>query len=222
MLTNSQSSCQLEVRVVLFSLQSNRLQVLAVSSKEGANAWTLPGSPIRPDKSLDETASECLERYTGIKDAYLEQLYTYGNPQRGRGICLVSVAYFAVIPEGTHPPQVKDDEHTCWFPVEELPSFSADHAEILQYGLRRLRYKLEYTAVGFQLLPETFSLTELQNTYELILGEKLDKRNFRRRILGSEIIEPTPHQRAGEGRPARLYRFRPGAVAEIKARRLFP
>jgi 8-oxo-dGTP diphosphatase len=222
MLTNSQSFCQLEVRVILFSLQSNRLQVLVVSPDEGESGSILPGSPILADQSLDETAAECLLRYTGLKEAYLEQLYTYGDPQRCSGVRLISVAYFAVIPAGTHPLQIKDDEQARWFPVDEIPPFSMDHVEILQYGLRRLQYKLEYTAVGFQLLPETFSLTELQHTYELILGEKLDKRNFRRRILDSEIIEPTSLHRTGEGRPARLYRFRPGAVAEVKARRLFP
>jgi len=97
-----------------------------------------------------------------------------------------------------------------------------DHNEILAYALRRLRYKLEYTAIGFELLPETFTLSELQDTYELILSEKLDKRNFRRRILEAEIIEATAFRRIGEGRPAQLYRYRPDAVAEVKARRLFP
>ena len=100
--------------------------------------------------------------------------------------------------------------------------FRDDHAEIIAYALRRLRYKLEYSAAAFQLMPEEFSLSELQHTYEIILGEELDKRNFRRRILEAAIIEPTPRQRTGEGRPARLYRYRPDAVAEVKARRLFP
>jgi 8-oxo-dGTP diphosphatase len=99
---------------------------------------------------------------------------------------------------------------------------AASETEVLAYALRRLRYKLEYSAVGFQLLPGEFTLPELQHTYEIILGEKLDKRNFRRRILMSGIIEETPRQRTGEGRPARLYRYRPDAVAEVKARRLFP
>ena len=94
-------------------------------------------------------------------------------------------------------------------PVDSLPTLVMDHRQILQYAVRRLRYKLEYSAVGFELLPETFTLSELQQTYEIILGENLDKRNFRRRILQAEIIESTPHQKGGEGRPARLYRYRP-------------
>ena len=104
----------------------------------------------------------------------------------------------------------------------KLPRLAFDHAQILTTALRRLRYKLEYTAVGFELLPEEFTLSEIQSTYEIILGEKLDKRNFRRRILEANVIEETPHLRTGEGRPARLYRYRPVAVAEVKARRLVP
>jgi 8-oxo-dGTP diphosphatase len=106
--------------------------------------------------------------------------------------------------------------------MDDLPPLAFDHGEIVKYALRRLRYKLEYTAVGFELLPENFTLTELQQTYEIILGEELDKRNFRRRILQAGIIEATAHKRSGEGRPARLYRYRDDAVAEVKARRLFP
>src|SRR5512140_2092679 len=97
-----------------------------------------------------------------------------------------------------------------------------DHAAILAYALRRLRYKLEYSAVGFELLPAEFTLSELQHTYEIILGEKLDKRNFRRRILEAGVIEQTKRLRSGEGRPARLFRYREDAVAEVKVRRLFP
>jgi 8-oxo-dGTP diphosphatase len=223
MLTNSQSLIQFEVRVLLFSLRANRLQVLLDRPEaEASTPWELPGSEIEASQSLDETASHCLTRFSGLKEAYLEQLYTYGDPLRAGGRRVVAVVYFAVIPTGTRPIQVKDDAAARWFPVEELPCLALDYAEVVRYGLRRLRYKLEYTAVGFQLLPETFSLSELQQTYELILGEKLDKRNFRRRILDADIIEPTQQQRSGEGRPAMLYRFRPGAVAEVKARRLFP
>ncbi len=212
-----------QVRVLLFSLRAGRLQVLLVCEQPDAPMeWGLPGSEIGEGLSLDETASQCLTRFSGLKEAYLEQLYTYGDPQRAGDQRVVSVAYFAVIPTGTLPVQIKDEQQARWFPLEDLPFLVSDFTEVVHYGLRRLRYKLEYTAVGFQLLPETFSLSELQQTYELILGEKLDKRNFRRRILEADIIEPTQQQRSGEGRPAMLYRFRPGAVAEVKARRLFP
>ena len=215
----------LDVRVVVFSLRDDSLQVLLSSAQEAANQpWELPGSPIPSGQSLEETATRCLLNVTGLREGYLEQLYTYGDVERsGSGERLVSVVYFAIVPGKAIPSHIdKDDGHTRWFPMDGLPPITGDHDEIIEYALRRLRYKLEYTAVGFQLLPEQFSLSELQKTYEMILGEALDKRNFRRRILQAGIIEETPHRRAGEGRPARLYRYRPDAVAEIKARRLFP
>lgn len=215
----------LEVRVIAFSLQGERLHVLLVP-EGGQRAF--PGSRVECERSLDEAASGQLYCLTGLREAYLEQLYTYGDPERSPGGRLISVVYFALVPaaqEGAAAqaaPMNKDAAGAEWFPVESLPGLVSDHAAMLAYALRRLRYKLEYSAVGFQLLPEVFTLTELQRTYEMILGEKLDKRNFRRRILQAGIIEPTPRLRSGEGRPARLYRYRADAVAEVKARRLFP
>ena len=214
----------LDVRVVVFSLRDERLQVLLSPGTHGA--LELPGSRVPRVQSLEDTATESVLRLTGLREAYLEQLYTYGETARGPvepGARLVSVVYFAIIPAGVHSSPVdKDARPAKWFPVDDLPALAHDHQEVVAYALVRLRYKLEYTAIGFQLLPEQFSLSELQQTYEMILGEKLDKRNFRRRILQAGIIEETPHLRAGEGRPARLFRYRPDAVAQVKARRLFP
>ena len=209
---------QLEVRVILFSLRDRQLQVLLVpaGNHQVTSLWQLPGNQVAQFRSLEETAGVCLIEYIGCREAYLEQLYTYGYAEQQ----LVSVVYYALIPGSEY--SAKRDILSRWFPVEMPPILVSNHAEILQYALRRLRYKLEYTAVGFELLPDQFTLSELQNTYEIILGEKLDKRNFRRRILRADVIEPTPHQRGGEGRPARLFRYRPDAVAEVKARRLFP
>lgn len=207
---------QIEVYVVVFTLRENRLQVL-LQSRPSDTVWQLPGLPLPIDLSLEETAARCVTRFTGLHEAYLEQLYTYFDPGRN----VVSVVYFALVPADSLLNGI-DESTTDWFPVESLPALSPDHAEILTYALRRLRYKLEYSAVGFELLPDHFSLSELQSTYELILGEKLDKRNFRRRILQAGVIESTSHRRTGEGRPAQLYRYRPDAVAEVKARRLFP
>ena len=104
----------------------------------------------------------------------------------------------------------------------DLPDLAFDHAEILNYALTRLRYKLEYSAVGFELLPEKFTLSELQSTYEVILGERLDRGNFRKKLRKVAVVEPTREYRNTGGRPARLYRFRDDAVAEVKTRRLFP
>jgi 8-oxo-dGTP diphosphatase len=195
---------------------------------DASSRWELPGSPVPASQSLEETATENVLRLTGLREAYLEQLYTYGeswrlDAARNPPVRLISVVYFAIIPAGAFSAPIdKDARQAKWFPTEDLPDTTANQQEVIGYALRRLRYKLEYTAIGFQLLPEHFSLSELQKTYEMILGERLDKRNFRRRILQAGIIEETPHRRSGEGRPARLFRYQPDAVAEIKARRLFP
>lgn len=213
----------LEIRVVVFTLQESRLKVLLTPAQETlfSGKWMLLDAPIL-ECTLEKSAAKHIEQLTGVGEVYLEQLYTYGDPGRHPTCRFISIVYFALIPADSL--QVTKDplNDSRWYSLEELPPLVMDHGEILAYALRRLRYKLEYTAVGFELLPEFFTLSELQHTYELILGEKLDKRNFRRRILEAGIIEATPHRRSGEGRPALLYRYRPDAVAEIKARRLFP
>lgn len=216
----------LTVDTVIFTLREEKLQVLLICRAEEpfAGTWALPGGFVHIDESLENAALRELEEETGLKEAYLEQLYTYGEPRRDPRGQVITVAYFALIRadapvrhEGGH-----DAFQANWFPVNDLPPLAFDHTQIVTYALRRLRYKLEYTAVGFELLPAEFTLSELQETYEIILGENLDKRNFRRRILKANVIEETKHLRGGEGRPARLYRYRADAVAEIKARRLFP
>ena len=216
----------LTVDIVVFTLRESQLQALLIQrgSEPFAGMWALPGGFVHMDESLEEAAQRELNEETGVSAAYLEQLYTYGQPLRDPRGRVVSVAYFALIPASApfRDEGGSDAARASWFSVEELPALAFDHAEIVQYALRRLRYKLEYSAVGFELLPEEFTLTEIQSTYEIILGEQLDKRNFRRRILEADIIEPTDRLRTGEGRPARLYRYRPDAVAEVKARRLFP
>ncbi len=216
----------LTVDVVTFTLRYEQLQVLLVrrGNEPFRGMWALPGGFVHVEESLEEAAARELEEETGVRDIYLEQLYTYGDPDRDPRGRVITVAYFALIPvdKPVRPEGGTDVSQTGWFSMDQLPELAFDHAAIIQYALRRLRYKLEYTAVGFELLPETFTLSQLQSTYEIILGENLDKRNFRRRILEANVIEPTDEMQAGEGRPARLYHYRPDAVAEVKARRLFP
>jgi 8-oxo-dGTP diphosphatase len=216
----------LTVDIVAFSIQNKKLSVLLIKrAKEPyLGMWALPGGFVSIDEDIEAAAERELAEETGLRGAYLEQLYTYGNPDRDPRGRVVSVAHFALIPsnEPIHPNGESEAAKASWYALDQLPQLAFDHAEIIAYALRRLRYKLEYTAVGFQLLPETFTLTQLQHTYEIILGEALDKRNFRRRILDAGVIEATPHKRSDGGRPARLYRYRDDAVAEVRARRLFP
>ena len=166
----------LTVDIVVFSVRADNLQALLVRRGEEpySGMWALPGGFIHLDESLEEAAARELREETGIHEAYLEQLYTYGEPNRDPRGRVVTIAYFALIAAdkpictegGT------DTTQACWFSINELPGLAFDHAEILTYALRRLRYKLEYSAVGFELLPEKFTLTEIQSTYEIILGVK--------------------------------------------------
>lgn len=213
------------VDVIIFTLRDGDLQVLLIKRKHPPfeGMWAIPGGFVGIDESLQEAALRELEEETGVRDVYLEQLYTFGDPDRDPRGHVITVAYFALVPAHAVRPRAGDDAAVArWWSVYDLPPLAFDHADILAYALQRLRYKLEYTAVGFELLPETFTLSELQAAYEVVLGETLDKRNFRRRILSARVIEETGEHRTGEGRPAKLYRFRDDAVAEVKARRLFP
>ena len=217
----------LTVDVVIFTLRESELQVLLIrrAGEPYRGRWAFPGGFVDDmAESLEDAALRELREETGIEAAYIEQLYTYGDPRREARGRVVTVAYFALIAADTFVRDQGGDDaaEAAWFPIRKLPDLAFDHDEILSYALRRLRYKLEYSAVGFELLSEEFTLSELQKTYEMILAEKLDKRNFRRRLLQSGIIEETEHMRTGEGRPARLYRYRDDAVAEVRARRLFP
>jgi 8-oxo-dGTP diphosphatase len=216
---------QVTVDVVIFALRDNDLQVLLVRRRRSPQKgmWAIPGGKIKLDEALDAAAFRILEEETGLADVYLEQLYTFGDPDRDPRDRVITVAYFAAVPATDAVPAVAEKaQRVQWWPVDDLPPVAFDHAQILGYALTRLRYKLEYTAVGFELLPDQFTLTELQTAYEIVLGEELDKRNFRRKILSAGVIEPSGDYRTGEGRPAQLYRYREDAVAEVKARRLFP
>lgn len=216
----------LTVDIVIFTLRDELLHVLLIQRADEpfAGMWALPGGFVNIDESLEDAACRELDEETGLKPAYLEQLYTYGAPARDPRGRTVTVAYFALTPASApiRSEGGSDARQARWFAIDELPRLAFDHSEILAYALRRLRYKLEYTAAGFELLPDEFTLSELQRAYEMVLGERLDKHNFRRRILEAGIIEATQHRRSGEGRPAQLYHYRTNAVAEVKARRLFP
>ncbi len=211
--------------VVIFSLVGNDLKVLLIKrgGRPFLDMWALPGGFIQMDESLEEAAARELEEETGVSDVYIEQLFTFGEPDRDPRTRVITVAYFALVPYGAIQHRPGDDAtETSWFSVFELPELAFDHGTIIDYALTRLRYKLEYTSVGFELLPNVFTLSELQKAYEIILGEKLDKRNFRRKISGAGILEETGRKKTEGGRPAQLYQYKKDGLAEVKARRLFP
>lgn len=215
------------VDVVIFSLIDDTLKVLLIRRRNWPyqGIWAIPGGFVRMNESLEGAAARELAEETGVEDVFMEQLYTFGDPERDPRTRVITVAYFAIVPADAveHHEAGTDAEETAWHAMDKLPELAFDHRGILDYALTRLRYKLEYTTVGFELLPNVFTLSELQHAYELILDEELDKRNFRRKILSADILEDTgKKKREGEGRPAQLYRYREDAIAEVKARRLFP
>ncbi len=201
------------VDVVIFTLYNRELHLLLVQRRRWPydGYWALPGGFINMDESLEESARRELEEETGVRDVYLEQLYTFGDPGRDPRTRVVSVAYFALVRADAHELRRSPEETTDvrWFPVQELPQQLAfDHDKILHYALLRLRSKVEYTTLAFQLLPEVFSILELKDIYEQILGEKLDKGNFYRKIREADVLEETELVREGRGRPTRLWRFK--------------
>ncbi len=204
------------VDVVIFTLHNGRLHVLMVQRKHWpyADHWAIPGGFVNMDESLETAARRELAEETGVQDVYLEQLYTFGDPGRDPRTRIISVAYFALIRPEEQQLQVSEESNDVrWFPVDELPSpLAFDHDRIVRYAIDRLRSKMEYTTLAFQLLPTEFTLPKLKRIYEDILGEKLDKANFYRKLRDSDLLEDTGKFHEGRGRPARLYRFRDSRV----------
>lgn len=192
--------------VVLFSIQRERLEVLLTDRSEGR--WGLPGGRVGIGEDLDASALRVLEEKTGVRGVYLEQLYTFGRPDRYPGQRVIAVAYYALVPLAQlrlRPQAV--GEGLNWFAVKALPPLVFDHAEIVTLAHRRLAAKLAYSTIALKFMPARFTLSALQKVYEIILGESLDKRNFRKRVLALDCIEATDQtSREGNHRPARLYR----------------
>jgi 8-oxo-dGTP diphosphatase len=198
------------VDVVIFTINDGALRALLVEVKSGpfAGRWAFPGGLVPVGESPETTATRELLAQTGIHDLYLEQLRTFGEPARDPHTHVVSVAYFALVAsqgeaEAGNPKYAR----MAWFPVRALPSLAYDHNAIAQYALTRLQAKLEYTNIVYSLLPHEFTLTELQEIYEIILGRRLDRRNFRKKILAVGLLKPLRRQRRGRHRPAQLYAF---------------
>jgi 8-oxo-dGTP diphosphatase len=194
--------------VVIFTVDGGKLQVLLVrrSAPPYEGWWSLPGGLLAPAEGPDEAAVRKLEEETGVTDVYLEQLFTFHDLD-GRGG--VAVTYFALVDIGRAQLAQRNEWPPSWFAVENLPPLAFRNEMVVEYALRRLRAKLSYSNVVYSLLPPHFTMSQLQRVYEAILGRRLDKRNFRRRMLALGLVVPTG-RRAAEGRhrPAQLYAFR--------------
>ena len=208
------------VDVVLLTIQGGTLKVLLVKRDRAPyrGTWSLPGGIVGADESVDDAALRELQEETNIGNIYLEQLYTFGEPARDPRGRVVTVAYYALV--NWQQFQLKARQRVSdasWFAVKRLPPLAFDHQRIVDYALERLRNKINYTTIGFQLLPRQFTLTELQGSYEVILSQRLDKRNFRRKMLQLGILKSTREFKAhGRQRPARLYTFTEPKVVKLQ------
>ncbi len=204
-------SIRLTVDAVVFGYADRTLQLLLIQRKAEpfAGRWALPGGFVRDEESLEAAATRELEEETGARVAYLEQLYTFGAPARDPRGRTVSVAYFGLVaPAAYNLVAATDAADARWFSAGALPALAFDHKAIVATALCRLRAKLGYEPIGFELLPKAFPFSELETLYTAVLGAEIDRRNFRKKVLQLGFVEEVAGaQTTGRGRPAQLYRF---------------
>jgi 8-oxo-dGTP diphosphatase len=205
------------VDVVVFTIDAAALKVLLAQLRDGpfAGEWAFPGGRVAIAESLEQAARRELSARTGLGGMYLEQLRTFGEPDRDPSARVVSTAYFALVPAKETLARSGKYVDVEWFSVRALPKLAYDHAAVARAALERLRAKLAYTNIVYGLVPAEFTLGELQEVYEIILGRSLDRRNFRKKLLGTGLLKAVGKQRRGAHRPAALYRFatrRPAVV----------
>jgi 8-oxo-dGTP diphosphatase len=222
-----ETDVRVAVDLVIFTIRDGALHALLIqrAAPPFEGRWALPGGFILHGESLEDAALRELGEETGVRNVYLEQLYSFGDPDRDPRARVISVAYYALVAADRAPLSAGSDASDArWWPVAKHPPLAFDHGRILEYALERLRNKLEYTTVGFQLLPPKFTLTQLQLVYEAILGRPLDKRNFRRKMELLGILKPLQEwAREGRSRPAQLFTFSAKRFEKLKDKGiLFP
>ncbi len=199
------------VDVVVFTINENKLKVLLLQLKQTpyTDDWALPGGMVRLDESLDAATKRHLEEKAGVKNIYLEQLASFGEVGRDPRGRVISVAYYALVTlEKTKLKTSDRYSAISWHDTQNLPTLAYDHKEIISTATERLKSKIGYTNIVYALLPEKFTLTDLQKVYEIILNKTLDKRNFRKKILSLNLVKSAGEVLTGSAnRPAQLYSF---------------
>lgn len=200
------------VDCVVFGLDNDeKLKVMLIQRgvEPFQDRWALPGGFVKLEESLETAAIRELKEETGIEGVFLEQLFTFGEVNRDPRERVITVAYYALVNLDKYQIEATTDaQNAQWFAVDSLPSLAFDHDQIILVALNRLKGKLRYEPIGFELLPNKFTLTQLQKLYEMVLGQKLDKRNFRNKILKMNLLLDIDEMQTGVShRPAKLYRF---------------
>lgn len=217
---------RIAVDAIVFGYRNGRLYVLLIKRRFGSTkgSWALPGGFVLKEESLTDAVHRELKEETGIAVNWLEQLYTFGDDvhrdPRGR---VISVAYFALVdPSNLDPKADTDAAEAQWFPLDEVPALAFDHDLIVRTALERLRSKLSYQPVGFELLDKEFAFSDLEALYVTILERPFDRRNFRKKFMALEILKATGKSRQfGSGRPAQLFRFDRRKYEQLQRKGIF-
>ena len=215
---NETKTHEITVDTVILTIKDNALQVLLIKREKEPfiGKWAIPGGYVRMSENLEQAAVRILKEKTDVDNVYLEQLYTFGDPLRHPDARVITCVYFALVRYEDVKVMASDD--VAWYPVDKLPPLAFDHKEIIDYTRARTRLSLRSCPVAYQLLKEKFTLTEMQRVYELIMGKELDKRNFRKKVLGTEgLIELDEFTKASSKRPARLYQYKQLHTGDMKS-----
>ena len=212
----------LTVDCVVFGFDEGELKVLLIERalEPFKGKWALPGGFVRAGETIDDAARRELEEEAGLKNVFLEQLYTFGAVNRDPRERVVSVAHYALVKLAAHATKAATDAADArWFPISKVPKLAFDHMDIFEAALERLKSKVRYEPIGFELLPPKFTLSQLQHLYEAVLELDLDKRNFRKKVLGFELLVALDEtQMSGPHRPAQLFRFDADKYEKLKKR----
>lgn len=207
----------LSVDCIIFGFDDNKLKILIGRRQmdPGRGEWSLYGGFVRNDESVDEAANRTLYELTGMRDVYMRQVGAFGSVNRDPGERVVSVAYYALIKVKDYDEKLQKTHEVEWVDIEKMPPLFSDHYEMVLQARKLMRQKMKTNPVGFELLPELFTLTQLQRLYEAVNGEELDKRNFRKRIKDMDFIEKTEYiDKQSSKRGASLYHFNKRAFGE--------
>ncbi|MFN3405914.1 MAG: NUDIX hydrolase [Cytophagaceae bacterium] len=212
----------LSIDCVIFGFDEGELKILLIkrAGEPSKGKWALPGGFVGKYEDLEESAKRILEELTGLKDIYMEQFHTFGDVNRFPLRRVVSIAYYALIKiDAYNLKAAANAEEVKWFPMSEVPSLAFDHSNILQAGFARLKQNVRHYPIGFELLPEKFTLTQLQTLYESVLSMPLDKRNFRKKILSMDLIVKLNESQTGVAhRAARFFKFDKKRYQELKSK----
>ncbi|MFA7473760.1 MAG: NUDIX domain-containing protein [Spirosomataceae bacterium] len=204
---DAQTKCLVALDSIIFGFDGEVLKILLVKRgiEETSTTWSLMGGWLRPEEDLDQAASRILKELTGLENIYLEQLYAFGAPDRDKISRTVSIVYFALINVVDYDERVSDKYEARWFELDKLPALLFDHGDMIKMAIDKLRYKAAQHPIGFELLPEKFTIPQLQKLYEAIFNTTFDKRNFSRKFLSTGLLKKLDEKQRGHSKKGAYY-----------------